>query len=307
MSVTLVFQQMVIIFILALAGCLLMKLNIFSDHAGKDISGLVINLCNPAMMLSSVWSSDVEISIKNLEVALAISVCVYIVLVVAGFLVPRIIRAPGDQKSHYNLMTIFGNVGFIGIPVVSAVFGPSGVIYTIMFNICYSLLMYTYGITLVAKDFPDKRIEFKPKNLINVGTVSSVISILLYLSNIQLPAILTESVDYIGKATTFLSMVVIGISLAQTPLKETFGDRRTYLFVLVRQLLIPVILGLIMKPFVTDPLIYGVTIIMMSVPAGSMPLMMAEHAGVDGSVLSRGIVVSTLLSVVTIPLVVAFI
>ncbi len=301
------FQQMVIIFLLAIAGYLLMKLNIFSDHAGKDISRLVINLCNPAMMLSSVWSSDVEISMKNLAEAFAISVCIYAALVVMGFLVPWIIGAPKGQKSHYNLMTIFGNVGFIGIPVVSAVLGPSGVIYTIMFNICFTLLMYTYGITLVVKDFSDKKMEFKPENLVNVGTICSIASILLYISQIQLPTIITESINYVGRSTTFLSMVVIGISLAQAPLKETFGDKRIYLFVLVRQFLIPVILGLILKLFVTDPLIYGVTIIMMSVPVGSMSLMMAENAEVDGRLFSRGIVVSTLLSVITIPLVVAFI
>ena len=84
-----------------------------------------------------------------------------------------------------------------------------------------------------------------------------------------------------GRSTTFLSMIIIGVNLAQAPLREIFCDKRVYLFVLVRQILLPILIGMAIRPFIHDELMYGVTILIMAMPVGNMPLMMAEEAGVD--------------------------
>lgn len=306
MDVMVVFQQMVIIFILVLVGFLLMKLHIFSDEAGKNLSALVTNVCNPALMLSSVLDESADVPKENLALMAVVSLAVYVVLVILGLLIPRLIRVPKKERDYYNLLTLFGNTGFIGIPVVSALLGPSGVVYVVVFNLYFVLLVYTYGKFLVARSDEQGLVKFRPLDMVNVGSIGCVLSIIVYVCDLHLPVVLSESVSYMGRATTFVSMVVIGISLAQMPLRATFGDRHIYLFVLVRQLLVSIAMGLVLRNFVSDEIVYGVLLIMLSVPAGNLPLMFVKEAGGDGEVLSRGIVVTTIFSVITIPIVVFF-
>lgn len=303
MDAAVVMQQMIIIFIIVLTGYLLVKLNIFSEQSGVVLSKLVLNVCMPALIIQSVMEAEHSISVRNLIFYLILSGIIYVVLIGLGFLIPKMIGVGKRDCAQYHLLIIFGNIGFIGVPVIIAVLGPEGVIYEIIFNIFYTVLIYTYGYVLVSQQSEHEK-TFRVKDLINVGTVSSLIGIVFYLTDTTLPMILSESINYMGNATILLSTLVIGINLAKKPLKEMFSDKKIYLYVLIRQILVPVIIGFVLKLFVKDALMLGVTLILISVPAGSMPLMMAEETGVDGSVISKGVVVSTILSVITIPLVV---
>lgn len=306
MSVAVVFQQMLMIFILGFMGYLLTRLGMFSEFAGRDLSMLVVNVCNPALMLMNVMDEGADVPPENLIIMAVVSLIVYAILVVLGLLIPRFIRVPGKDRNFYNLMSLFGNTGFIGIPVVSAVLGPSGVVYVVIFNIYFALLVYTYGKFLICRCVGSNAVKFRIRDLVNVGTISSVISIVIYLCHIHPPMVISESITYMGRTTTFICMVVIGINLAQMPLRKTFGNIHDYGFVLIRQFLVPILLGLVLKHFIQDEIVYGATLLMLAVPAGNLPLMMAKEAGADGEVLARGIVVTTVLSVVTIPLVVFF-
>lgn len=307
MSVTVVFQQMTMIFILVIIGYISKRLKIVSNHAEKELSSLVVNVCNPALILSSIWDADTNISLGNLGQAVLLGLALYTVLVILGVLIPRLIRVAAKERNQYNLMTIFGNVGFIGYPVVNAVLGPNGIIYAVVFNVIFLLLVYTYGKMLVMQGSEKGEKTFRAKDLINIGSISCVVGIILYLTRLQVPVVITESIGYMGRATTFLSMFVVGLRLAETPLRETFGDIHSYLFVLVRQLIVPILIGFVLRPIIRDELMYGVTILIMAMPAANLPLMMLESAELDGSAVAKGIVVTTILSVMTIPLVVMFV
>lgn len=307
MSTFVVMKQMVMIFMLVMAGYLLTKKNILTVHASREISGLVVNVCNPALMFTSIWNADNSITKEHLIQMAILGFLLYLGLIMLGFVIPHIIRAPKRERSHYNMMSIFGNIGFIGYPVITAVLGASGILYALVFNVFFTLLIYTYGRVLVVKDEPGREAKMQLQDAVNIGSVCCVLSILMYLTQFQVPDIIKTTFDYMGRSTTFLSMIVIGVNLAQAPLKEIFGDKRVYWFVLVRQVLVPILIGMVIRPFIHDELMYGVTILVMAMPVGNMPLMMAEEAGVDGKLFSKGIIVSTVLSVITIPLVVMFV
>lgn len=307
MSTFVVMKQMVMIFMLVMAGYLLTKKNILTAHASREISGLVVNVCNPALMFTSIWNADNSITKEHLIQMAILGFLLYLGLIMLGFVIPHIIRAPKRERSHYNMMSIFGNIGFIGYPVITAVLGASGILYALVFNVFFTLLIYTYGRVLVVKDEPGREAKMQLQDAVNIGSVCCVLSILMYLTQFQVPDIIKTTFDYMGRSTTFLSMIVIGVNLAQAPLKEIFGDKRVYWFVLVRQVLVPILIGMVIRPFIHDELMYGVTILVMAMPVGNMPLMMAEEAGVDGKLFSKGIIVSTVLSVITIPLVVMFV
>jgi predicted permease len=109
-----------------------------------------------------------------------------------------------------------------------------------------------------------------------------------------------------ANATTLLAMLVIGISLAKTNLKPIFTQPRLYLFIALRFVLVPVLLAMVLRFFIKDDVMYGVIVLLTAVPVGNLPLMRIEETGGDGTVLSQGIILSTILAIATIPLVTLF-
>lgn len=200
-------------------------------------------------------------------------------------------------------MCLFGNTGFIGIPLVSAVLGSQALIYVAVTNAYFNLLFYTYGIWLA----DGGKSRFSWKNFLNVGNFSIIVTIVLFVWQPKLPVVFTSTIDYMADTTTFLAMVVIGISLARTNLKSIFTEVRLYLFILLRFLALPVMISFLLRLFVKDDTVYGVMVLMASVPVANLPLMRVEETGGDGQMLSKGIILSTLLSLITIPLVTAFV
>lgn len=304
MNPSMIFQQMLVIFVLISVGYVLIKRGILHPDASKSLSAIIANVCNPALMLMSVLDSEVEVTKAQLLQSFWICLGVYFTLICLGCIVPRIIRSPKSHRNAYNIMTIFGNVGFIGFPLVAALFGSEGVLYTVVFNVVYSLLIYTYGVFMIdSGDHSGESWKQRLKSLVNVGTVSGILCIIIYLGGIRLPDILNDSVTYMGRSTTFLSMVVIGIRLSQMSLRELLMDVRMYAFILVRQIIVPVALGLVLRQIMKDDVMFGSTVIIIAVPVGNMPLILAESSGKDGTIFSRGIILTTLVSVITIPLV----
>ncbi len=219
----------------------------------------------------------------------------------------RILHAPESQWNHYNMMTVFGNLGFIGIPVALAVLGSGCMIYAAMFNLVFNILIYTYGMIVMTSEKEGGREKFDWKKLLNTGNLAAIIAIIVYLADIQLPAIASTALTYMANTVTFLSVLVIGASVARLPLKSIFTEGRLYLFILIRMLAFPIAVALVMKRVFNDPIVVGLSVLMVAMPAANMPLMLAETYGQDTKLLSKGIVLSTLCSVVTITITAMFV
>lgn len=299
MSVDVVFNQMIIIFLLMMTGTLLYKKSIITDETSKFLSSLIVTLFNPAMMISGALEKEGPGGIREILFVTVIACAMFLILIISGYLIPTILRVPKEEKNIYNVMTIFGNIGFIGIPVTSALLGKSALIYVIIFNLAYNVLIYTYGIYLITKG-TEKKPVYNLKKLINTGTVSSIAAIVIFIFKIKFPDPLTSTINYLSNATTSLSMIAIGVSLAQIPFRKIFTDIRLYLFAAIRLLVIPICAAVILKPIITDQLIYGVTILMTAMPCGSMPVILAQTYGVDSECAARTVVLTTILSLGTI-------
>ena len=303
MSAGIVLQQMLIIFVLIMVGYTACKKKIIPAEMSRGISALVVNICNPAILIRSVFSVDDTVTNENVLLAVAAGAVMYVLLLLFSHLIPGCLKVEKKWKNHYAMMCIFGNTGFIGIPLVSAVLGDQALIYVAVVNAYFNLIFYTYGIRLA----DGENSHFSWKNFLNAGNLSILITIFLFFLRPELPKVITSSVDYMADTTTFLAMVVIGISLAGTDLKDIFTQKKLYAFIALRFLAAPVVIGLVLRFFIHDDLIYGVMVLLAAVPVANLPLMRVEETGGDGQMLSRAIILSTILSVITIPVVVAFV
>lgn len=310
MSAAVVVQQMVIIFILIAIGIFLYKKKMLLEMTSKQISGLIVNVTNPALLISSALQEGPKVSLRELGITLGVDLIIYGILIGASFLIPRILRVPDKYHYAYQMLTIFGNVGFIGIPLATAVLGTESLIFVSIYNLLYNFLIYTFGISLLeraASELSNQKVEqtqgMRWKRLVNVGTVSAVMTIIIYLSGFRAPAVLSSTLNYIGQSTTLLSMLVLGVSVAQMTMRDIFSHPKLYGFILMRQILLPIGCVLLFRPFLSNPLILNTMALMLAVPAGNLPLMLSKQLRIDTDTISQGIILTTMLSLVTIPVV----
>lgn len=312
MSITVVLQQMIIIFILIGIGMILFRRGLLSEEGSKQISGLIINVTNPALLICSALDDGPKASLRDLGIALAAYAAVFALLIAVGFLLPCLLCVPKDLHYAYQMLSIFGNVGFIGIPLASAVLGSESLIFVSIFNLLFNLLIYTLGISLLQRAAGRQTEEGKtvPKNsfasgrlqkLVNAGTISAVVTIIFYLGNFRVPVIISSALSYTGRATTLLSMLVLGVSVAQIAPKEIFSHPKLYLFTLLRQVLVPIGCVLLMRGLIDNRLIVNTMLLMVAVPAANMPLMLAKQMDMESESISQGIILTTVLSLLTVP------
>ena len=285
----LLLQQMVIFFLIMLIGYICRKVGVFGENTGKMISGIVINIGNPALIIASGMNPETLENKAALLVTLAVALIFFAIMFVIAELIPRLLRADREDYGSYQVMTIFANIGFMGYPLLDAMYGGEAVIHAAIFNLLYSVLIYTYGINRMKTSGQREKLNWK--QLMNVGVISCLIAVTLYISNLPVPMVFKDTATRIGAVTGPLSMLVIGDSLAQIRLKDLFTDVRLLLFSVVKLLLI----------FITDPMFLGVCLVMTATPVGSMTVMLAQQYDGDYRLTSKGVALTTVLSVATMP------
>ena len=291
---------MVMIFILILTGFVLYKKKMISDSASKDLSALVVNVCSPGLVIVSMFNDLSQIPRENVIFVGAISVIFYLFLIFFGYFLVWVLKVPGHLKNAYVLMTVFGNTGFIGIPVALAIIGPESMVYVIVFNFLFNLTIFTFGIMLLKKDNQGKKQSWK--DYLSPGLLACIAAFAIYWFHIELPEEIETLAGYYGNACTLLSMIVIGISLAGMKVKDMMKNRRLLVFVFIRFIAFPILLALALRPVLSDLLMREVVILMAALPVGNFPAMLCEQYGRDPKPIAEGIVVTTILSVFTITL-----
>ena len=310
MSLSVLLQQMGMIFILAGIGFALQKKNVIDNVTSKKLSAIVMDVCNPALITASILSGGITATHEDLLTAILLGAAFYAVLVVLGFILPRILRAKSDNRRFYNLMTVYTNCGFLGIPLAKAILPPNAILYVIVINVFYNLLFYTHGFMILGAGSRSSQTDAKPSkhpllNVINPGTIMAILSLVIFWFDIKLPLILSSTVIYIGNATVFLSMALLGVSIARSNVLSSVKDLRLWGYVLLRMLLVPVAIVLVMHTFDFDRTATLTMCLMGAVPVGSLPLIQAEKLGDDTTILSSGVAFTTTISLFTITLLMA--
>ena len=295
----LLLQQMLIFFLIMLIGYICRKIGVFRETTGKTISGIVINIGNPALIIASGMNPETLENKEKLLLTLVVALVFFAIMFVIAELLPRLLRADREDYGAYQVMTIFSNIGFMGYPLLDAMYGSEAVIHAAIFNLLYSVLIYTYGIRKMQTAAQREKLNWK--QILNVGVVSCLIAVTLYISALPVPMIFEDTATRIGAITGPLSMLVIGDSLAQIRLKELLTDIRLLIFSAVKLLLMPALLLWGLGFFITDPMFRGVCLVMTATPVGSMTVMLAQQYDGDYRLTSRGVALTTVLSVVTMP------
>lgn len=303
MDIMVVFQTMLKLFLLLILGFVLFKCHIFDEYTNKKISALIVNVASPMLIISSI--AGVEGSNKSIVfLMISAGILMYIGFIILGKIINRIFPFPKKDWPVYECMVVFANTGFMGYPVLLDVFGQEAVFYASLIHMAFNFFVYTYAIMCLTKG-DDSEFEINFKQLLTPGIILSFVGIFIYLFDIQLSSVLMDTINSVGSLTAPLSMMMIGSSLAVYPIKDSFTDWRSYVFAFVRLMIVPFVTMIMCRLLHIDAYYANITIITNAMPVGSMVLMLATQYNANVKIVTRNIVVSTLLSVITIPIVVA--
>ena len=296
MSPLSIIQQMSVILILVSIGIFLCRRGITDKMTSKQLSTIVMDVCNPALILASIMSGDITADASDVLIAIGLGIGFYAILVLLGFVLPKVLKVAQDRQRLFNMMVVYTNTGFIGIPVARAILPPNAILYVVVINVLYSLLFYTHGVMILGgkKSKPDL------KKILNPGTIMAILSLVVFAFNIRLPVFLSSTISYIGNATVFMSMILLGAAIYRSNIKEGFKDGKVWAYVAIRMILVPVLIFALLRLLrIDNDAVLGLSL-MACVPVGNLPLIQAEKMGEDTQTLSLAIAVTTVMSLFTI-------
>lgn len=307
MSIITVFSQMLIFFVLIMVGVICSRRGIVNEANAQSISKLIVNVFNPAIVFSSVLSNSQNKEGNYIGMITIIAVVMFVSFILIGTLMSGFFTKDKDQIKIYKLMTVFSNVGFMGIPLVDSLYGNSAVIYVAIFILVYNILIYTYGVSILQGSEGKKLSMASLKNVLNMGTLSCGITLLVFSLHIVVHPVISTTVIYLGNVATPLSMMTIGFALGQANILTVFNEKKLYLFAFIKLIIIPVIGVFILKNLNLPTQVLGVSVVMLAMPIGNLPVMLANQYGINSESCAKGIIITTLLSVITVPLIMALV
>ena len=300
MSIEYVFTQMMILFSVLIIGYISNKAGFIDSVSNKKLSSIVLNLALPLKMLSSL--NEANCTSEDILVMLGVGVCVFAFLILFSKLVPIILHIKGKEKPIVEFMTIFSNNGFMGYPVIETILGASALIYASIYDMLYSVVVFSYGVFLFQKSKSESgKIEWK--KMISTASVAGFATMILAILGVRLPEVPYEVFLMIGNTATPLSMLVIGSTLAAIPLKEVFKGSKVYFFTVVRLVAVPLLVYGVFHPFISNELIFGTIVLVNAMPCAATTVMFAEQYESNSEMAAQHVFITTLLSVLTIPVI----
>lgn len=292
-------QEMVLLYSFALVGYIVFKCKVLNKNSHDVLSSIILKITLPCLIIYSL-DKPFEIGmLKEFIYLLLLSIYILTVSVVLASWMGSRMKGGKKKRSSYESLIIFGNQGFIGYAVVYTLFGEDGIIYVVIFNIFYLILIWTYGIYLFNKDSD----AFTYKKLFNTGLISTLLGIILLLLPFSLPLLMTNMLGEIGYMTIPLSMIMIGSLIATVKGKELIAIMKNpyiWLAVLAKLILIPLLFFPFLF-FLPCPQLFIIACVVSAMPSATSTSLYAQQFEGDVQFASVGVALSTMISLATIP------
>ena len=292
------FEMLVILFGIG-AGYLARRLGYLGGETDQKISKILLNITVPCLIIATVSTGDDLPGVAEILSVLKVAVVFYGMGALAAAVVPRLLGGTEKQKGVWRYTLAFPNMAFIGYPVVVALFGPKALFYAVILVLPFNLLSYSLGPLMLAG-----RAKFRWQQLTSPCIIASVIALVVALGHIRLPAIVGECAGFVGNLTTPLSLLVVGSLLAGLTVGKVFASPRLWALTAVRLLVLPALLWLLLGWMnVEPPMVAGIAVILMAMPTAVNGSMLSMEYGGDTECMAQITFLTTLVSIITIPVV----
>lgn len=293
-------EVMVILFIIVVLGYTLCKLGYMGDKFDQKLSAIVIDITCPALILSSVMGDKMPDRTLILPL-LGVGFLTYIILLVFGFLVPRLITKKHDDQGMIGFALMFANVGFIGYPIVSSIFGPKAIFYAALLNMPNTFFIFTAGVMLVKGEYSLKQLN--PKVLFSPAMIAAFAAALIVAFNIHIPDLIARPVTMVGNITVPAALMVIGSSMARLPLREIVGSTKVYVSSVIKLIVVPLSIYFLFKVCGVSDIVNDINTVVIAMPVASFGTMFCMKYGRNPALMTEITFITTVASIITIPLI----
>jgi len=293
-------NSLVALIMCIVAGYVCRRRQIINDTHTSGIAELLVKVAMPCSVFMSLMRPfSRELLFESMVTFFVIS-AIFLLGVLLGYLLGRGLKTAPKVRTCWAFGVGFGNVGFMGIPVISAVFGYEGLFYVAMALASFNLLTFTLGVKMFD---PTGTSSSSPIKIVfgNPALAATIVGFGFFLAGLRLPASLEGGVSLIAGMTSPISMILIGAILAKQRLKETLMDFTLLPPIALKLLVIPLISLFVLRIFITNPVMLGVIVTLMAMPPAAATAIFAEQFDGDSVTAARLVVIGTLICVITVP------
>ncbi|MEG2719783.1 MAG: AEC family transporter [Oscillospiraceae bacterium] len=297
--------QVLILYMIVAVGFICDKTKLYTEKASRLTNDLLFYIVTPAIIIESFTSIEYsKENLINLMWAFFGGTLIHLI----GIVISLPLFRKGEKISSvvYRFACVYGNTGYMALPLAGAVLGPQGVFFCAGVIIPFNIFAFTHGVFLMSSDSDKGRTKFNLKSLIlNPGVISVVIGLPLFLLKITLPKILAEPVSYIASINTPMAMLMFGTYLAKTNLKTMFLRKQTYLVALIKLLIVPAVTFLVLRLFGISGTLLCALMISAAAPSANNTVMFATKYNKDTAAASQTVAIVSFISIITMPIMIA--
>lgn len=296
-----ILNQTIIMLILIMIGVLCAKLKIISSSANKELSQFVLQVVNPVVIFMSYQKDYEPRLVKNLLLTFALSVVAFALTIIIAYILIR--KKENRDTEVERFSAIYSNCAFMGIPLVSALFGDEGVFYLTAFITVFNLVIWTHGVITISgeKDFRQVIKVFYSPTMIAI-----VLGIITFFLKIKLPEVPNKALEFIKEINTPMAMIVSGVTISATNVPKLIKNIRVYIICIIKLLIVPLILTLIFSPFDIDEKVRMTVIVAVASPPAAMCTLFCLKYNKNSVYASEIFAAGTILSVLSLPIIVNF-
>lgn len=293
-----VLNKIISLFLIILIGAYGTRKSIINEEVNKGLRKILLEITLPLLVINSFSFEFSEGMGRNVLISFIYSIAFMIV----GAIISYIFLFPfkGEKKKILHFANVFSNCGFIGFPIINSIFGAEGVVYTSIFNMVFTIALWTYGVMIFSDKMSKDNIK---KVLLKPAIIAVYLGIPMMLFNIKLPAFLLDTTKIVGDMTAPISMIIVGSILSKVKIKDVFKEFSIYYGSLIKLIIIPLGLLIIKKVLNDNSTIINTIIIVQAMPAAAMTSIFAADFNKEEEYSAIVVFITTLLSIITIPII----
>lgn len=307
-------QVMLTLFAIVVVGYIAGKLEYMGGTFDKKLSKVVIDITCPALILSSAMTGELP-DRRYILPLLGISVLTYVLLTGVALLLPRFLTKKKDDEGVIGFAMMFGNVGFMGYPIVASIFGHEAVFYAAVLNVVNTFTVFTVGTMLIVGKNLESTVEEKEmsqkkmlrKVLYSTPMLSAYLTMLIVALEIKdIPEFISQPLTMIGNITVPAALLIIGSSMSQLPLRALLGNGTIYTTTLMRLAILPIGIHYLMTLLGFSSFVVGINTVVIAMPVATYGTILCLRHGKDTTLITEVTFITTLLAMISIPLLVTW-
>ena len=297
---------MITLFVVVVVGYVAGRIGYLGGDFDRQLSRLVINITCPALILSSSMTGELP-DRRFILPLLLISVITYVVLTAVAFLLPRYLTKRREDEGAIGFALMFGNVGFMGYPVVASIFGHEAIFYAAVLNVVNTFAVFTVGTILITGRGEVGGERFQKKVLYSTPMLAAYMTMLIVAFEIKdIPAFISQPLTMIGNITVPAALLVIGSSMSQLPLRALMGNLTVYLTTALRLAILPLGVYYLTRSLGFSELVVNINTVVIAMPVATYGTILCLKYEKDTTMITEVTFITTLFSMLTIPLLVMF-